>query len=673
VRFQEINQKPLASIQWEYELHYRHQSHRHSKEHVMLSRFGLFTLAFLFVGNIARAESGVTLVISDGPSYDYGNQIVGSSTDKVFTVSNTSNKKATNMKAGSPTLGLPFSFKSGSYPGVANGCGSTLNAQSNCIIVIRFNPTSSGSFSSTVRVQWGTGGSTQTTTRPVSGSAYVPDTSAPSVVISSPANGATVAGAISIQGTASDNVAVAQIKLFVDGAEHSTAASSPYSFSLNTLALSNGSHLLRVDALDPSNNLGSQSVMVTVYNPKPGDRDLSFGNSGVVISNVTTSELFSLATQSDGKILAAGYAQLPVPGSTATRAAGIVTRYSPSGQPDLSYGVDGKVVVEPAAGITKVIVDQATGKATLFFIDGIARVDVNGNFDPSLSDDGILLLSDYSELNQVQSWNNSIPEGFVMDSQGGMIMTGTKGNYTYEPMVPVLIRFHPDGALDTTFGEAGFAKAFNAEGEFGDLALAADGSILVLGRVQWPGDYRVYRFTAGGILDTNFGSSGSSSIASWGRPMEMVLQPNGQAIVRSIYSLGGGNSAPSLGRLNSDGSIDSSFGNGGNIVLSLQNSSLQGGGLGLQADGRIILGGTERHLSGNTFAYSFWVSRLQSNGQLDLSFGNSGMTINSSGLNGSYDVVKDVHIQSDGNILTGGIGTTLSPSDYKTVLMRQLP
>jgi len=92
------------------------------------------------------------------------------------------------------------------------------------------------------------------------------DTTLPTVSINSPGNGATVSGTISVQGSAADNVGVTSIQFSVDGVVVASAASSPFSFSLNTANYTNGSHSLKVTASDAAGNTGSASVGVTVNN-----------------------------------------------------------------------------------------------------------------------------------------------------------------------------------------------------------------------------------------------------------------------------------------------------------------------------------------------------------------------------------------------------------------------
>ena len=93
------------------------------------------------------------------------------------------------------------------------------------------------------------------------------DTTPPTTSITAPANNATVSGTITVTATASDNVGVTQVQLYVDGALASTDAASPYTFSLNTNSLANGTHTLMTKAYDAAGNVGSSAnVSVTVSN-----------------------------------------------------------------------------------------------------------------------------------------------------------------------------------------------------------------------------------------------------------------------------------------------------------------------------------------------------------------------------------------------------------------------
>jgi peptidoglycan/xylan/chitin deacetylase (PgdA/CDA1 family) len=104
----------------------------------------------------------------------------------------------------------------------------------------------------------------QTTTAPPG------DTTKPAVAFTSPSSGATLAGTVIVRVSASDNVAVAQVALAIDGIPLSTLTTAPYTWSLDTASLTNGVHSLTATATDASNNSASTSVTVNVANaPSP--------------------------------------------------------------------------------------------------------------------------------------------------------------------------------------------------------------------------------------------------------------------------------------------------------------------------------------------------------------------------------------------------------------------
>jgi len=66
--------------------------------------------------------------------------------------------------------------------------------------------------------------------------------SAPTVVITSPADQSTVSGVVDITGTASDATSVSKVEFYVDWALQSTTSSDSFSFAWNTNTLQAGQH-----------------------------------------------------------------------------------------------------------------------------------------------------------------------------------------------------------------------------------------------------------------------------------------------------------------------------------------------------------------------------------------------------------------------------------------------
>jgi len=118
------------------------------------------------------------------------------------------------------------------------------------------------------------------------------DTTPPTVSITSPTSGATIAGTINVVATASDNVAVASVQFQVDGSNLGAAATTTaYSASLNTTTLANGKHTLTAVATDTSNNKAtSAAVSITVNNTNSTTPNVSITApaSGATVSGTIT-------------------------------------------------------------------------------------------------------------------------------------------------------------------------------------------------------------------------------------------------------------------------------------------------------------------------------------------------------------------------------------------------
>ncbi len=101
------------------------------------------------------------------------------------------------------------------------------------------------------------------------------DTTPPTTSITSPTNGATVSGTITVAANASDSVGVTRVELWVDGVLTGSDTTSPYQISWNTTTASNGGHTLQSRAYDAAGNVGSSSnVNVTVSNGGGGGGQL---------------------------------------------------------------------------------------------------------------------------------------------------------------------------------------------------------------------------------------------------------------------------------------------------------------------------------------------------------------------------------------------------------------
>jgi thermitase len=90
------------------------------------------------------------------------------------------------------------------------------------------------------------------------------DTTKPTILITSPSSGSAVNGSVTVQFSASDNKAVTQVSLLVNGTVVGSSTSTPFSINWGSGRMSSGTYTLQGRALDAAGNVGL-SPLVTVY------------------------------------------------------------------------------------------------------------------------------------------------------------------------------------------------------------------------------------------------------------------------------------------------------------------------------------------------------------------------------------------------------------------------
>lgn len=118
------------------------------------------------------------------------------------------------------------------------------------------------------------------------------DTEDPTVSITSPIEGETVSGAVTVTANASDNIGVERVEFYADGSLKSTDTTSPYTYDWDTTQETDGSHTLIAKAYDAVGNMGeSSSVTVTVANPVCSQADPNVGLTPATQSGVAGGSL----------------------------------------------------------------------------------------------------------------------------------------------------------------------------------------------------------------------------------------------------------------------------------------------------------------------------------------------------------------------------------------------
>jgi hypothetical protein len=116
------------------------------------------------------------------------------------------------------------------------------------------------------------------------------DKLAPTVSLTSPTDGSTVSGTVSVAATASDNVGVSYVEYRVDGTFVGSDFTAPYEYTWNTSTWANGAHTLSARARDAAGNQSViSSVQLTVNNDKtPPTVSLTAPAPGAIVSGAVT-------------------------------------------------------------------------------------------------------------------------------------------------------------------------------------------------------------------------------------------------------------------------------------------------------------------------------------------------------------------------------------------------
>ncbi|HYC44527.1 MAG TPA: hypothetical protein VED01_03485 [Burkholderiales bacterium] len=288
----------------------------------------------------------------------------------------------------------------------------------------------------------------------------------------------------------------------------------------------------------------------------------------------------------------------------------------------------------------------------------VVRYNADGTLDTTFDGDGKVTTS-------VRAGAQNEVHDMALQSDGKIVVVGSVDNSNAEMQI---VRYNPDGSLDTSFG--GDGRVTTAVGTGHDVAQAviiqADGKILVGGRSDLDPStsaFALVRYNSDGSLDTTFDGDGKVVTpvgVRGGEATGMVLQPDGK-IVLSGYAA---DASPSGGldfalvRYNTDGTLDSTFGTGGRVTGPIATHAAAG--VTLQPDGRIIaVGESVVTISSGSFA----VARYNTNGSFDSTFGGTGVV--QTPVSTGNDVAWDVVVQPDGRIVV--VGDAGSPPDFALV------
>jgi uncharacterized delta-60 repeat protein len=383
-----------------------------------------------------------------------------------------------------------------------------------------------------------------------------------------------------------------------------------------------------------------------------GSRDSSFGIGGLVVKRLRSFvNGASVVIQTDGKIVVGGFIIQEISPGVNKRAF-LLVRLLSSGASDDSFGNDGRVisVLDPAQDTTLTsLALQSDGKIVAAGFSGTpnsplsliaARYNADGQLDSSFDGDG----KQFINVNPAGNRANTVK----IQSDGKIVIGGSLRETTGTITDFLLVRLNTDGSLDNTFDGDGklTTKIATSTSAVNALSFQSDGKIIAVGNSNVGANRSIglARYNGNGSLDSSFDGDGIvvtdilDELAS-----SAAIQPDGKILVGGQAIL-----APNtpfhylLSRYNSDGSPDLSFDGDGRVITSVTMLTDRPNALLLQGDGRIVLSGYSIDITNSDVS----LARYNTDGSLDGTFDGDGKAIHELGNAG--DGIHDTAIQPDG-------------------------
>lgn len=389
-----------------------------------------------------------------------------------------------------------------------------------------------------------------------------------------------------------------------------------------------------------------------------GTLDTTFNNSGRLTFNFNNNSTGAdiaraVAIQSDGKIVVAGESAISGAGSDI-----VVARLNSDGTFDLSFDGDGKVITNLTGNRNEY------GRAVVLQSDGKIVVSGYSNRITTGDDFVVVRYNPNGSLDTTFNASGIVTTDILVnrEDRGASVTLQPDGKivvagYTNDPSFGnnfAIVRYNTDGALDAGFNGTGKVTAdlnLNSSDFGNSVTLQTDGKIIIAGESS--SDFGIARFSSNGVLDTTFGGDGivttNFGTNSSDTVRGVVVQSNGKITVA-----GKSRTELAFAQYNTDGTLDTTFDGNGLLVQNAGNNQLSafGGywGMVLQTDGKIVaVGDGWRDFSRNDLT----VSRINGNGTFDFAFG-GGDGITSTDINKANDEVANIAIQPDGKIVAVG-------------------
>ncbi len=295
----------------------------------------------------------------------------------------------------------------------------------------------------------------------------------------------------------------------------------------------------------------------------------------------------------------------------------------------------------------------------------LARYNTNGSLDTTFGTNGTTSIS-------LGAGNDSLSTTLAIQTDDKIVV----GDRAFIGGVEqfIVARLQANGSLDSSFGTGGISTLVIGTNSFiTSVKIQADGKIVAGGRSTVSGvtSFTLARFNTNGTVDTSFGNpNGFVTFQFPGSTSSQIdsiaIQSDGKIVAAGRTTIGGVIQF-AVARFNSDGSVDTTFGTGGAVTIPISTFSSITSVL-IQPDSKILVGGTATINGSDTFAFA----RLLTNGSLDNSFGTGGIVdlpLSVFGAGTSFAELESITIQSNGKIIAGG---SADPGGIQTFSLARL-
>lgn len=377
-----------------------------------------------------------------------------------------------------------------------------------------------------------------------------------------------------------------------------------------------------------------------------GSLDSTFGFQGKTILEVTSlaEGKNKVAVQSDNKILLTSSIR------TGSITKFYLSRLNEDGTLDENFGTNGHVIIE-TGGIEDFVYDLAIQTDDKIIVAGtsgdftnrdfaLVRLMPNGTMDQNFGNSGIVKRNNEPD---------DIIHAIKIQSDGKVIAAGVSGGKV------CLLRFNTNGTADNSFGNNGLVTTACGEYSAAyAVCMQEDGKILAAGQtMDMTADGVLMRYNPNGTLDADFGIAGKIIINSGGHDYvtSVQVQPDGKIIIGGAYGTASASGVVldfRVLRFLNNGDYDPQFNGTGNLTIDFDGSLDVGNDIVIAHDNKILIAGYSSKNQQSDFA----LVRINVNGTLDTSFGNGGKV--KSDFSSSMEIAQGIALYKNDRVLVSG-------------------